>query len=121
MMPEPHSAPSGSGGGAVATAPPSSEVNGVAVPAISGTRLTKSFPGVRAVNDVTFEVHRGEVHGLVGENGAGKSTLVKMFSGACVPDAGEVRVMGELILDSSPLASRRAGVATIYQEPNVVP
>ena len=91
------------------------------VAALAATHLTKSFPGVRAVNDMSLEVLQGEVHGLVGENGAGKSTLVKMLSGACVPDAGEVRVMGELLPDSSPLASRRAGIATIYQEPNIVP
>jgi ABC-type sugar transport system ATPase subunit len=91
------------------------------VAALAATHLTKSFPGVRAVQDVSLDVLPGEVHGLVGANGAGKSTLVKMLSGACRPDAGEIRVMGRVLSDSSPLASRRAGIATIYQEPNVVP
>jgi ABC-type sugar transport system ATPase subunit len=83
--------------------------------------LTKSFPGVRAVDGVDLELVRGEVHGLVGENGAGKSTLVKMLAGACAPDAGEIRVRGERVRITSPLAARRLGVAAIYQEPNIVP
>ena len=114
----------GSSGGAASAAPPDgagADRAIASVASLAATGLTKSFPGVRAVHDLSLEVLQGEVHGLVGENGAGKSTVVKMLSGACVPDGGEVRVMGELMLDSSPLASRRAGVATIYQEPNVVP
>jgi ABC-type sugar transport system ATPase subunit len=52
--------------------------------------LSKSFPGVRALNGVSFEVRPGEIHGLLGENGAGKSTLIKIIAGAYAPDLGEI-------------------------------
>lgn len=83
--------------------------------------LCKSFPGVRAVDDVSLSLMRGEVHGLVGENGAGKSTFVKMLSGARSPDAGEIFMDGRAVQISTPVAARMLGVAAIYQEPNIVP
>jgi ABC-type sugar transport system ATPase subunit len=82
--------------------------------------VSKTFPGVIALDDVSFEVRAGEVNALVGENGAGKSTLIKMMAGSYVPDGGEIRVGGEL-LGSSPAAAHRAGVATIHQDSHLVP
>jgi len=57
--------------------------------------VSKSFPGVRALTDVSFDVHPGEVHALLGENGAGKSTLIKIVSGVYPPDSGEIAVEGK--------------------------
>ena len=59
-------------------------------PAIEMAHISKSFPGVRALNDVSFACAAGEVHALVGENGAGKSTLIKIMSGVYRPDAGDI-------------------------------
>ena len=59
--------------------------------------ISKSFPGVRALNGVSFEVRPGEIHGLVGENGAGKSTLIKVIAGAYAPDQGKVLFEGDRV------------------------
>ena len=64
--------------------------------------LSKSFPGVRALNGVSFEVLPGEIHGLLGENGAGKSTLIKIIAGAYAPDQGELLFEGQRVRWSSP-------------------
>ena len=85
---------------------------------ISG--ISRGFPGVQALQAVSFEVQRGTVHGLVGENGAGKSTLIKILSGALQPDAGEMRLNGESYHPQDPQAALKAGVATIYQEFNLL-
>lgn len=61
---------------------------------IQMTRITKRFPGVLALNQVDFDLRRGEVHALLGENGAGKSTLMKILSGVYQPDSGEIRLKG---------------------------
>ena len=84
-------------------------------------RITKDFPGVRALDGVTFEVRRGEVHALVGENGAGKSTLVKILAGAVPGDRGEIRIEGRPVEIASPHAAQELGVSMIYQEFNLVP
>ena len=84
------------------------------------TGLVKSFPGVRAVDDANLDVQEGEVHCLLGQNGAGKSTLIKVLSGAHKPDAGEIRWRGSPVSFASPLAALRAGLATIYQELDLV-
>ena len=64
--------------------------------------IEKSFPGVKALQGVSFKVRHGEVHGLVGENGAGKSTLMKILSGAYTADGGEIRLDGETITAPTP-------------------
>ncbi|MBN8998617.1 MAG: sugar ABC transporter ATP-binding protein, partial [Rhizobiales bacterium] len=78
--------------------------------------IEKSFPGVKALQGVSFTVGRGEVHALVGENGAGKSTLMKILSGAYSADAGQLVYEGETILQPTPSGMIERGVAVIYQE-----
>lgn len=83
--------------------------------------ITKQFPGVVALQGVDFDLRRGEVHVLLGENGAGKSTLIKILSGAYQPDAGEILLDGRPVRIPSAVAAQRLGIATIYQEFNLVP
>jgi ABC-type sugar transport system ATPase subunit len=83
--------------------------------------ITKSFPGVRALRGVDLELRPGEVLALLGENGAGKSTLIKVLAGAHLPDAGVIRIDGRAVLIRNPIDARRAGVAVMYQEFNLVP
>jgi len=85
-------------------------------PLLEVRSLEKSFPGVRALSGVSFEVRAGEVHALLGENGAGKSTLIKIVSGVYQPDAGEILIDGRVTHFATPEEAKRAGVATIYQE-----
>lgn len=82
--------------------------------------IVKEFPGVRALDGVDLEVRAGEVHCLLGQNGAGKSTLIKVLAGAHQPDAGTLRWDGVDITLSSPVAALRRGIATIYQELDLV-
>ena len=82
--------------------------------------LSKTFPGVRALKDVDFELRPGEIHGLVGQNGAGKSTLIKILTGAYEADSGTVEIFGHR-LGHGPRAQARAGIAAIYQELTIVP
>src|SRR4051794_10598635 len=83
--------------------------------------IVKEFPGVRALAGVDLEVRAGEVHCLLGQNGAGKSTLIKVLSGVHAPDAGTITWDGEATTLSSPLQALRRGMATIYQELDLVP
>jgi len=83
--------------------------------------VTKAFPGVVALEGVTFELLPGEVHALVGENGAGKSTLGKIVCGVHQPDAGTLRFGGRPVVLPSPRAAQELGVAVIYQEPALFP
>jgi rhamnose transport system ATP-binding protein len=83
--------------------------------------VTKSFGAVAAVRDVSFELHAGEVHALVGENGAGKSTVVKMLAGVHEPDAGTIELAGRPLRLSTPADALAAGIAVIYQEPTLFP
>jgi len=83
--------------------------------------ISKSFPGVQALDGVTFGVRRGEVHALLGENGAGKSTLMKILAGAQPADSGEIHLGGKPVRIQSPLDAQRLGISVIYQEFNLVP
>jgi ribose transport system ATP-binding protein len=82
--------------------------------------ITKHFSGVRALDGVDLDVRPGEVHCLLGQNGAGKSTLIKVLAGAHRPDAGTVQWLGETANLSTPVAALRTGIATMYQELDVV-
>ena len=81
----------------------------------------KVFPGVRALDDVSFTIRPGDLHALVGENGAGKSTLIKLITGVYRPDGGSVRVDGEPVHFGRPADAQAAGISTIYQEVNLIP
>jgi len=85
------------------------------------SHISKTFPGVRALQDISFDLKRGEVHCLCGENGAGKSTLIKILSGVLQPDKGEIRIEGERVEITSPKVAMRLGVETIYQDASMVP
>ena len=87
-----------------------------APPLLQAREIEKSFPGVRALSGVSFEVKAGEVHALLGENGAGKSTLIKILSGVYQPDGGAILIDGRETRFASPEDAKLAGVATIYQE-----
>ena len=83
--------------------------------------ITKSFPGVRALDGVSFDVRAGEVHALVGENGAGKSTLMKILAGAYRADGGTIEIDGNPVTIDGPKDAERLGIGMIYQEFNLVP
>ncbi len=85
-------------------------------PYVSLAGMSKSFVGVKALKDVSFDVRPGEVHALLGENGAGKSTLIKMMSGLYSPDAGTITVDGREVRFASTRDASAAGIATVYQE-----
>jgi len=89
-------------------------------PLLEVSGVTKTFPGVRALSDVSMQLPAGHVLAVVGENGAGKSTLMKILSGAYAADEGTVRVNGE-VLAPGPAAALAAGIAVIYQELSLVP
>ena len=91
------------------------------VPLIEMRGMVKSFPGVQALRGVDLRLHPGEVLALLGENGAGKSTLMKVLGGANRADEGTITINGHVTPIDSPLESRSAGVAVIYQEFNLVP
>jgi len=83
--------------------------------------ITKRFPGVVALDDVSLSIHRGEIHMLLGENGAGKSSLIKVLYGAYRADAGEFRHQGKVIRIDSPADAKALGIAVIFQEFSLVP
>ncbi|MEW1929420.1 sugar ABC transporter ATP-binding protein [Streptomyces sp. NPDC088360] len=88
---------------------------------LSVTGLTKTFPGVRALDGIDFTARAGEVHALIGENGAGKSTLIKVLTGVYAPDAGDLTYKNRKVGFATPLDAQHAGISTIYQEVNLVP
>ena len=88
---------------------------------LQATAITKAFAGVQALKRVSFDLHPGEVHALVGENGAGKSTLIKIITGAVRPDSGTLLVAGHAIAHMTPSAARAMGIAAIYQQPALFP
>ena len=78
-------------------------------------KVSKNFPGVRALKDVSICLHAGEVHAIVGENGAGKSTLIHMAAGVYLPDGGTMRILDGTSY-STPVGARKNGVVTVFQE-----
>jgi ribose transport system ATP-binding protein len=90
-------------------------------PLLALTGISKSFLGVRALTDVSFDVRAGEVHALVGENGAGKSTLMKILGGVLQADAGRIVLGGETLDLDGPLDAKRRGIVLIHQELSLVP
>jgi len=86
-----------------------------AAPIVELRNIHVSFGGVRAVDDVSIDLHAGEVVGLVGGNGAGKSTLMKVLSGAQRPDSGEIKIDGQVASITNPRDAKRYGIETIYQ------
>src|SRR5437773_11674322 len=83
--------------------------------------ITKTFPGVRALDNISFDVFPGEVHALLGENGAGKSTLIKIIAGVYQPDAGELSMDGKPVTLFEPGHAQSLGIAAIYQELSLYP
>ena len=90
------------------------------MPILKLMNVSKTYPGVVALHDVSMEVTRGEIHALVGENGAGKSTLVKCCSGAIKPSHGTVVINGEEFQSLTPQLSEKKGLSVIYQEFNLI-
>ena len=88
--------------------------------AISVKGIRKAFGPTVAVDDVSFDIHPGSVHALLGENGAGKSTLVKLLSGLMLPDSGSIEVEGRSVTLGSPRASHRCGIQTAFQEMTLI-
>jgi rhamnose transport system ATP-binding protein len=98
-----------------------SNVTPVDRPVLTLRQASKAFAGVRALDEVSLELHPGEAHALVGENGAGKSTLVKILGGVHQPDSGLLTVGGENVFLHGPGDAAERGIAVIYQEPTLFP
>ena len=96
------------------------EVFGLAEYVMEAKGIGKSFPGVRALDNIDINIKKGEVVALLGENGAGKSTLIKILSGVYQPDEGEIYLNGEKVVFEVPLAAKSAGIGVIHQELNYV-
>lgn len=90
-------------------------------PVLEMRHITKRFPGVLALDDVSLVCRRGHVHALVGENGAGKSTLIKILAGVLQPDAGEILLNGVRVQFRDPHDAQVQGISVIYQEFNLLP
>jgi ribose transport system ATP-binding protein len=90
-------------------------------PLLAIQHISKRFPGVQALSDVSFDILKGEVHALVGENGAGKSTLMKILSGVYRPDSGMLLWEGQRLELHNPADAQRKGISIIYQEFNLLP
>ena len=91
-----------------------------AAPALSMVKIDKRFPGVQALKDVSIEVRRGEVVGLIGENGAGKSTLMKILSGVYQPDSGAILIAGDPTRLANAADANRKGIGMVFQEQSLL-
>lgn len=87
---------------------------------LSANEISKSFPGIVALDSVSLVLYAGEVHALIGANGAGKSTLVKIIAGALQPDHGSITINGKTFRALTPLLARKMGIAAVYQEQQLV-
>jgi rhamnose transport system ATP-binding protein len=94
---------------------------GPGVPRLAIAGVSKSYEGIHALADVSFDVAPGEIHALVGENGAGKSTMVKVITGLVTPDTGTLHLDGTPVAFPTPMAAREAGVSAVYQDPKLFP
>jgi ribose transport system ATP-binding protein len=101
--------------------PPESIASATETPALQMRRVSKSFGPSKVLTEVDFELHRGEIHALMGENGAGKSTLMNIAAGLIEDFEGEIAVEGKVVHLTSPRAAARAGIAIIHQELSLVP
>src|SRR3712207_1202009 len=88
---------------------------------LDATGVAKSYGAVAALRNASLAVRPGEVHALMGANGAGKSTLVKILAGTVRPDGGTIRVRDRPFVATSPAAARAGGIASVYQEPALIP
>src|SRR5499427_6063351 len=88
---------------------------------VCATNIDKSYAGVRALTQASFELRAGEIHALIGENGAGKSTLIKIITGAVAVDSGEIEFDSVPITQNSPRLAKQMGIAAIYQQPALFP
>lgn len=87
--------------------------------AVELRNITKIFPGVTALDDMSIILKKGEIHGLIGENGAGKSTLIKVLSGVHIPDKGEIYLEEQIAKYNNPLEAKNLGITCVYQELNI--
>ncbi|MCH2443763.1 MAG: ATP-binding cassette domain-containing protein, partial [Acidimicrobiales bacterium] len=99
------------GGGPASAGPP---------PAVQTKSLTKAFGAVTACDAVDIELHRGEIHGILGENGAGKSTLMRMLIGLVIPDSGSIIVNGTRVEIPNPVAAAKLGIGMVHQHFSLV-
>ena len=96
-------------------------VGSATAPVMDARGLVKRYGHVTALDHSDFELRAGEILAVIGDNGAGKSTLIKALSGALVPDAGEIRLDGQVVHFRTPMDARRAGIETVYQDLAVAP
>ena len=92
----------------------------MAVASLKLSNVSKTYPGVRALQDMSFECVAGEIHAVLGENGSGKSTLLGIASGSVTPDGGVIEIMGKALTAADPLMARELGLATVYQDDSLV-
>jgi ribose transport system ATP-binding protein len=98
----------------------SASITGVDV-VLEARGISKSFPGIKALDEASLTVRRGRLHALLGENGAGKSTLMNILAGVFPPDSGEIWLEGDPVSFRNPREAREAGIAIIFQELNLIP